>query len=122
MKGMLDMKVKCNVLGTEYKIHFVNQQKMQEITEEIDRYYYGLCRYTTKEIFIDKNLTGAYLNQTIRHELMHAFRYESGLYTQCDSSMDEENIDWEAMQFPKIYKCFKSLGIEDDIEKDENKE
>lgn len=46
------------------------------------------------------------LQRTLRHEIIHAFLYESGIW--CNStnsknwSMNEEMIDWFAIQLPKI--------------------
>lgn len=50
--------------------------------------------------------------QTLRHEIVHAFFYESGL---ADSALivnsswvkNEEMIDWIAFQGPKIYKAWQ---------------
>lgn len=57
------------------------------------------------------------LNKSIlRHEIIHAYLYESGLATSTHSSqgpwaMDEEIIDWIAIQSPKFLKTFKTLNI-----------
>lgn len=50
--------------------------------------------------------------ETLRHEIVHAFLFESGL---ADSSIilnfpwakNEEMIDWIAVQGPKIYKAWQ---------------
>jgi hypothetical protein len=52
----------------------------------------------------------AYKKKVIRHEVIHAFFFESGLG---DSSYgkNEELVDWIAMQFPKIAEVFEELGV-----------
>lgn len=51
---------------------------------------------------------------TLRHEIYHAFFYESGLWgSTCTIegwSVNEEMIDWLAIQSPKIYKAFGKAG------------
>ena len=46
------------------------------------------------------------LQGTIRHEIIHAFLFESGLWVDSSPaehwSMNEEMIDWIALQLPKI--------------------
>lgn len=48
---------------------------------------------------------------TLRHEIIHAFLAESGLWGSSEPAkawaMNEEMIDWIALQFPKILKAFK---------------
>ena len=46
-----------------------------------------------------------YRQQVIRHELVHAFLFESGL--GADSwGINEEIVDWIAYQFPKMAEAF----------------
>ena len=56
-----------------------------------------------------------YKKQGIRHEIIHAFLYESGLEGNTNDSenwaQNEEMVDWIAIQFPKILKVFKSLNV-----------
>ena len=51
----------------------------------------------------------------IRHELIHAFLYESGLDVNSLSptigwAINEEMVDWFAIQLPKIVDLCKELG------------
>ena len=61
-----------------------------------------------------KNLQG-YKKTVLRHELIHAFLYESGLGANTgmvDSwAMNEEMVDWIAIQAPKIIKLFLELDL-----------
>ena len=102
------------VLGTVYCI---TEKSILEdpILENCD----GYCDHTTKRIVISDMLTErenqledmeAYKKKVIRHELIHAFFFESGL--GADSiGKDEELVDWIAMQFPKVNKVFEELGV-----------
>lgn len=49
-----------------------------------------------------------------RHEIVHAYMYESGLNANWehpkDFGHDETTVDWFAIQFPKILKTFQQVG------------
>ena len=50
--------------------------------------------------------------QTLRHEIIHAFFYESGLSdssnpTVCGWAKNEEMVDWFALKRKKIYRAWK---------------
>ena len=57
------------------------------------------------------------MNRSLRHEIIHAFLYESGLLGNSQMSehwaLNEEMVDWFAIQTPKIYEVFKQLDILD---------
>lgn len=112
---------KVNILGTEYTIYTnVNEYDDIRIKE-----FYGVCDYSTKEIFISKDTQEAdeqsmknlkdFENKVIRHEIIHAFLYESGLRENSNRQIawaeNEEMVDWIAIQFPKILKVYKELDI-----------
>lgn len=51
----------------------------------------------------------------LRHEIMHAFLYQSGLDTSSlvqdeGWAVNEEMIDWFAMQAPKIVEAYRAAG------------
>lgn len=58
----------------------------------------------------------AYQKKVIRHEIIHAFLYESGLWQNAYSSkcwaQNEEMVDWMAIQFPKIQSAYKEADCE----------
>lgn len=58
----------------------------------------------------------AYRRKVLRHEIIHAFLYESGMWNNSGSSdawgVDETITDWIAIQFPKIQKVFAELGCD----------
>ena len=109
---------KTNVLGTEYKIKYSTEDKDPKMVGND-----GYCEIFTHEIHIEKKLFEPSDNpkcferldllglKTIRHEIIHAFASESGLCENCDWAKNEELIDWIAIQFPKIMKCFIDLGV-----------
>lgn len=120
------MKVK--VLGTNYEIISV-----EETNDNLEKYPLlkdssGYTDITTKQIFILKyktteetfyNLNELY-KKTLRHELVHAFLYESGLFNNSngDWAKNEEVIDWIAIQFEKLLisfietKAINTIGID----------
>lgn len=56
-----------------------------------------------------------YQREVLRHEIIHAFLYESGL-DACSNSAEnwannEEMVDWFAIQYPKIFKVFREQGL-----------
>lgn len=120
---MNDIKPSVNILGTKYSI------KIKKYDE--DDYFKknnvcGFCSMAEKEIVIcdistcpgweDSSVVeqDEQIKSTLRHEIIHAFLCESGLYTcslGCDSwAGNEEMIDWFALQGPKIYKAWESVG------------
>ena len=112
------MNKSINILGTEYKIIYQMQEDNPKF-DEVD----GYVDNTTKEIYImiqrsDKSSVKNikhYQDHILKHEIIHAFLYESGLDAQthnCDSwATNEEMVDWLAIQFNKIQKVFKELKI-----------
>lgn len=114
--------LKINVLGTKYKIIVKNDIEEIRLKEN-----WGFTDFHTKEIYIRddidretkdscKNLID-FKNKVLRHEILHAFLYESGLRENSFGSPswaeNEEMVDWFAIQMPKIFKVYKELKIED---------
>lgn len=124
MSTMSEAK-KVNVLGTDYTIRRVDSGQ-DEYMEKM--HYGGYCDAGNLEIVI-LNLKSTKEwendsdecirrkeNETLRHELFHAFLNESGLQWNSltvDSAWakNEEMVDWLAIQSPKIFKLFKELDI-----------
>ena len=74
---------------------------------------------TTEDTFIKLDVL---YKKTLRHELVHAFLYESGLFnnTNSDWAKNEEVVDWIAIQFEKMLKVFIELQCIDSIGVDVN--
>ena len=110
-----------NILGTEYKIIV---KKYQEDESFEKNSIAGYCDGYAKEIVICDMTTykGWELEpektakiaqkETLRHEIVHAFLWESGLSdntrpTECGWARNEEMVDWIALQGTKIYRAWK---------------
>ena len=105
-----------DILGTKY---VVKEQSASENTmlENCD----GYCDWTTKEIVVEREMVGTlgdmdtYIHKVVRHEIVHAFLFESGL---AEASTDawaknEEMVDWLARQGQKIYEAWEKAGVVD---------
>lgn len=112
---------KINILGTEYRIEF-----RKEDEDTILKDCNGYCDVTVKLIVVlaEPNKECDYEDfsfiqkKTLRHEIVHAFLSESGLFNNTYNvdagwAKNEEMIDWFAIQSPKIFKVYSELGIID---------
>ena len=102
------MTKKINILGTQYD-YIESSSKEHEDLMESDGLHYGF----EKKIKIDITACDSapqskdeYIKKVKRHELIHAFFYESGCAKQ---HRDEELVDWIAYQFPKMLAAFKEV-------------
>lgn len=107
----------ANVLGTEYEIVYANTQDCPYLSQK-DGYTDTSVKKCVVCDFEDcKDDPSAladlenYKKQVTRHELIHAFLFESGLSCNSDWARNEEMIDFFAIQFPKIKKLFEELKI-----------
>lgn len=108
--------MKVTVLGTDYKIVKGNEKdypRLQNADGYTDTSIKQIvildCEALEKNDAYIKDLM-SYEKKVIRHEIIHAFLYESGLWVNSNDveqwAMNEEMIDWLAIQFSKIYKAF----------------
>ena len=103
---------KIDVLGTEYEIVFVELKDA-----DID----GDCDSTAHKIRVRSDNTNNVFDMeqlqktTLRHEIIHAFMFESGLGFSWQHpeqfGHDETTVDWFARQFPKILKVYQELDV-----------
>lgn len=102
---------KINVLGTDYTIKVIDPSQDAKLNGERD----GYTDTSIKECVIDdmqeehpnnKANLHEYRKGVIRHELIHAFLFESGL-DAASWATNEEMIDWFALQAPKLLKAFE---------------
>jgi hypothetical protein len=114
--------MKLNIMGTEYKISF-RLLKDDDTLKDCDGYCDSPNRtivvreYTKEEQKTDNmtdNLT-SYANKVLRHEIIHAFFYESGLSGNSMQysgawARNEEMVDWIAIQLPKLLKAFQEAN------------
>jgi len=109
---------KINVLGTEYKVIIATKDEKESLKTRA-----GYMDWSIKEIVVEKENADedtvkclhAYTKKIMRHEIIHAFLYESGLWENSDEkeswANNEEMTDWFAIQFPKIQKVYTELNI-----------
>ena len=83
-----------NILGTEYTVNLVTEQAEPRL-EGCD----GFCDETTKEIVVENYKRGQQgekgrleiqEKKNIRHEIVHAFLFESGLAENSEWAQNEE--------------------------------
>lgn len=116
--------MKIDVMGVEYTVHRVNPYEQIHGGKGLDEQNMGgFCDYDLKEIYVaDMSATKGWETEPkskitererriLRHEITHAFLFESGL--NWDSSVlqdgwatNEEMVDWFAIQGEKIYRCW----------------
>ena len=116
--------MKINVLGTDYEV--VLDAKEEDYPNL--QYGDGYCDFTIKKIVVtemkneDNDVANLeyYQQKVIRHEIVHAFMYESGLDVCSEWGRDETLIDWIAIQSPKMTKLFGELYSEDNSFKQVN--
>lgn len=120
---MKDTKV--NILGTEYTIETHKVSKDSYLEENNLAGYCGeesklivIADMSEKKYFsdMDGKEQEEYRKRTLRHEIMHAFLNESGLSSSSNRydgawAKNEEMVDWFAIQSPKIFELYESLGI-----------
>lgn len=123
--NFIEFPDKAMILGSLYIIKKLDYSDDSEFErKKID----GYCEYEAKIIVVGNLDTfRSFENSTpeirrivektiLRHEIVHAFLFESGLGYSSNSidgpwALNEEMVDWIAMQGPKIMKVWQELGI-----------
>lgn len=112
-------EIKISILGTTYAIRTGVQREEDKNLDGL----IGFCNHYTKTIsVVDLNydvdgnpisdvVKLETVKDTLRHEIIHAFIHESGLWAcavPVDSWADnEEMVDWIALQFPKLLNAMQ---------------
>ena len=110
---------KVHILGSVWTIKQRSESEDERL-KDCD----GYCDWTTREIVVEREELGnladmeRYIRKVIRHEIVHAFLFESGL-CHCSCSveawaMNEEMVDWLANQGPKLCAAWKEAGVADE--------
>lgn len=84
-----------------------------ELTEEDDDGYSSTYAWR-REIHIDTSSKVENVEELVRHEIIHAFQFESGLAFNWEHKplgVEETTVDWFAIQWPKINEVFKLLEV-----------
>ena len=101
------------ILGEVWKIEF---KDIGNVDED------GHTEWSTRTIVIRNDNTAGIptfeqsQKSWLRHEIIHAFHFESGLafnYEHKSIGIDETEVDWFAIQYPKMKKVFAELECED---------
>lgn len=111
---MQDCKV--NILGTEYKVLF-RDEKAKPKLKNADGYIDTSIKEIVVGIFEKDEMSiedlESYSKKVLRHEIIHGFLYESGLWNNSGTvdawGKSEEITDWIAIQFPKMLKAFNEV-------------
>lgn len=99
------------ILGSTWTVLFRTEAEDARLKE-----VGGFTDWTTREIVIadvrsDYNVRAVEesMYHVLRHELVHAFLFESGLgydWEHSDLGQDETTVDWTAWQLPKIWETY----------------
>jgi len=97
-----------SILGTLYRIVTRTEAEIAEL-KDCD----GYTDYHNKQIVLRQETDTfdrlAYLKKIIRHEIVHAFFYESGLaenWEHKNYGQEETVVDWIAIQHNKMHDAF----------------
>lgn len=111
--------MKISVLGTNYELLYKKLEEDQQL-----EYSDGYTDVHNKKIIVrhyveeerEADMVWPLMEneyKTIRHELIHAFLFESGMSVNSSYSTNwatnEEMVDWMAIQMPKIMKVYESI-------------
>ena len=104
--------MKINILGSEWTIEYRSPAEDDFLSKTSDGYTDPSVRLIAIVNEVKDNELQdfiGYRKQILRHEIIHAFMFESGLGHNVEHKpygQEETMIDWIAMQFPKIYRAF----------------
>ena len=106
--------MKLKILGRDYKVVVVPEDDHN--LDGAD----GRCSFWSGMIWVSdcsawgEETREAYYRQILRHEIIHAFLFESGMAYNSASAehwaMNEEMVDWFAIQGPKVLKIWEQAG------------
>lgn len=99
--------IKINILGADYTLTVSDDDK--RLGANCD----GYCDETTKTLAVksykderddltSKGNLDVQIKKNMRHEIIHAFLFESGLAENSEWAQNEEIVDWIAIQLPKL--------------------
>ena len=115
-------KNKINILNTEYSLFYrdlKDDDKLEDMEGYADLYEKIIVIGNIEQRDYFKNESETKIrkikNKVLRHEILHAFLFESGLDCNSNKSYawaeNEEMVDWFAIQSPKLFKIYKELDI-----------
>ena len=106
-----------DILGQVYRIEFLAEEKdskFEEVNGYVDHTIHLIrvaLLQSTKDSVQGLDL---YAKKVMRHEIIHAYLFESGL-AECSFSVEnwatnEEMVDWIARQLPKMKRTMGALN------------
>lgn len=106
-----------DILGQSYRIEFLAEEKDSNF-EDVDGYIDHSIHLIRVALLQSKNNSVAaldlYAKKVMRHEIVHAYLYESGLAENSSAvnnwATNEEMVDWIARQFPKMKRTMEALN------------
>ena len=109
---------KVNILGVEYSIVFMRDDEPAFIEKNANGWMDSSIKAIIVGIFEPDAGSladlGEFQKKTLRHEIIHAFLYESGLSESTKGSdawaINEEMVDWLAIQHSKIHAAMEQAG------------
>lgn len=111
-----------NILGTKYSITMYSDDLFSRCTNTEIGECGGICNSFLKEIYIAerdteqerKSTRAEMVKLSLRHEIVHAFLFESGMDENSNPSeawgTNEEMVEWFSTQGPKIYQAWREAN------------
>lgn len=99
--------MKINVLGADYTVVLISDAEDKRLSEKeirVDNYE------AHKDDPHNKADLDKQIKKNIRHELTHAFLFESGIAGNSPWAQNEELVDWIAIQGPKLWKAWQEVN------------
>ena len=113
---MLTESRTINVLGTDIRVLFRKEADDPKLKNMVGYFEGSKALIVVKILEPDENSLGdldKYQMEALRHEIIHAFMFESGLGANWEHKPighEETTIDWIAAQFPKLLEVFEKVG------------
>ena len=108
------------VLGTTYQILLKTEKEDSDLVGKYGYIWYRMKQIVIRDVYREwtdepLQIVESNTKECLRHEILHAFLFESGLAEssiQCSGgwSKNEEMVDWFALQSPKIFAAYQQAG------------
>lgn len=104
--------MKVNILGTDYTVILGREGLPENIDGMCDETIHVIRAENYNDVRDDpesKQDLDVQARKVLRHEIVHAFLFESGLAENSTWAQNEEFVDWIAIQAPKIIKAWQDV-------------
>lgn len=102
--------MEVNILGTNYRIEKHkngDDNKLESANGYCETYSKKIVLETIRSHPMNYEKIEEFEKKVLRHEIVHAFLFESGIDSSSEWARNEEIVDWIALQFPKLLDAFK---------------